>query len=172
VPDALVAHARAWFASEGGVKVVGIELDTASARVVLVDGDKVTFTVPSSEEWQLASNDRPGDYVEIRKRLVERISGWQPDMVCIEPLEPFALKRRIKMALVSTAELRGVLAEAVRSTGALVSFPFKASVNADIGTRDATAYVKDNAKWSHLGPDFKKKFRPAVVLALSHIRST
>jgi hypothetical protein len=76
------------------------------------------------------------------------------------------------MGVVQTAELRGVLAEAARAAGATVEFPFRATVNANIGQRDSDAYVKDDTQWAHLGTDFLKKYRVAAVLALSRVRAT
>ncbi len=154
------------------MKVVGIEPAPGYVRIVLVEGDATSFSVPNHEEWTLASAERCDDYVEIRQRLVERINKWSPEAVCIEPLEPMALRRGIKGASVQTAELRGVLAEAARAAGAKVEFPLKAAVNARIGARDADAYVKDDTEWAHLGTEFKKKFRTAAVVALSRVRST
>src|SRR5712671_5843239 len=100
------------------MKVVGILPSTSLVQVVLVEGDKVTFTVPFREEWKLADDRRLDDYVEIRKRLVERMKQWKPDMACVVQLEGFALKKaRPTMSWFKTAELRGVVAEATTSEG-------------------------------------------------------
>jgi hypothetical protein len=154
------------------MRVVGVELVAAAVRVVLVEGDVSSFTVPDREELVLSSDDRPTDYVEVRKRLIERVRQWKPQVVCIEPLEPGAMRRGVRGATIQAAELRGVVAEAARSAGVPVEFHYRASVNANIGVRDADAYVKDDTEWSHLGPGFLKKFRTAALLALSRIRAT
>lgn len=152
------------------MKVVGIELSTAVMRMVLVDGDKNAFAVPFRDEWELTSANRCDDYVQIRIRVVERIKRWEPDVVCIEPLESMAL-RNANGAMIQTAELRGILAEAARSTGAVIEFPIKAVVNSHLGTHDAKGFARDDTQWSHLGKDFLKKFRPAATIAVSRIRA-
>ena len=154
------------------MRVVGVELVATAVRVVLVDGDVSSFTVPDREELVLSSEDRPADYVEVRKRIVERVRSWKPEVVCIEPLEPSGMRRGVKGATIQAAELRGVVAEASRAAGVPVEFHYRATVNANVGVRDANAYVKDDTEWTHLGPTFLKKFRTAAVLALSRIRAS
>jgi hypothetical protein len=152
------------------MKVVAIELSTTTVRIVLVEGDKTTFDVPYREEWSLASPKRCDDYVEIRKRAVDRIQKWKPDVVCIKPLEPMAL-RRASGGMIQTAELRGVLTEAAAAAGFVVEFPYKASVNGHFGG-GAKGFARSDVEWVHLGADFLKKFRPAATLAVSRLRTT
>jgi Holliday junction resolvasome RuvABC endonuclease subunit len=151
------------------MRVVGLRPSTNVVQVVLVDGDKASFTVPFREEWKLADDERLNDYVEIRKRLVERMRRWKPDAACIEQLEGLALTMRPSMSWFKTAELRGVLAEATASEGIATEFRTDKNVTASIGTKAAECRA-DNAFWDkNLGSDFLKKYRQAVLVALSRI---
>lgn len=151
------------------MKVVAIELSTNVVRVVLVDGDASSFDVPFREEWLLSSANRCDDYVQIRKRLADRVKRWTPDVVCVEPVEPIAL-RKASGGMMQTAELRGIVAEAAASEGASVEFPYKATIKTHLGGRDAATFAKDEAEWQHLGADFLKKYRAAATIAVSHLR--
>jgi hypothetical protein len=153
------------------MKVVGLLPSTSVVQVVLVDGDKTSFTVPFREEWKLADDKRLDDYVEIRKRLVERMKQWKPDVACVVQLEGFALKKaRPTMAWFKTAELRGVLAEASRSEGIATEFRSEANVTASLGAKKAADYRADDAFWDkNVGADFLKKYREVVLVAVSRI---
>jgi hypothetical protein len=153
------------------MRVVGLLPSTNLVQVVLVDGDKTSFTVPFREEWKLADDRRLDDYVEIRKRLVERMRQWKPDVACIVQLEGLALKKaRPTMSWFKTAELRGVLAEATASEGIATEFRTEANVTTSLGMKAADCRA-DNGFWDkNLGSDFLKKYREVVLVALSRIR--
>jgi len=153
------------------MKVVALLPSTNLVQVVLVEGDAAHFTVPFREEWKLADESRLDDYVEIRKRLVERLNQWKPDAACIVPLEAFALsKSRPTIAWFKTAELRGVLAEAARSAGVKTEYRSEANVTAALGSK-AAGYRADDAFWDkNVGADFLKKYRDVVLVAVSRIR--
>ena len=154
------------------MKVVGLLPSTNLVQVVLVDGDSASFTVPFREEWKLADESRLDDYVEIRKRVVERMNQWEPDIVCIVQLEGLALsKARPTMSWFKTAELRGVLAEASRSAGVETEFRTEAIVTASLGSKKAAEYRADDLFWNtNVGADFLKKYRQVVLVAFSRIR--
>ncbi|MGO8994558.1 MAG: hypothetical protein ACLQVI_14670 [Polyangiaceae bacterium] len=150
------------------MRVAGLLPSTNLVQVVLVDGNRTAFTVPFREEWKLADDRRLDDYVEIRKRLVERMKQWKPDVACIVQLEGFALKKaRPTMSWFKTAELRGVLAEAITSAGIATEFRTEGSVTASLGAK-AADYRANNAFWdTNLGADFLKKYRDVVLVAFS-----
>jgi hypothetical protein len=154
------------------MKVVGLLPSPSLVQVALVEGDPTTFTVPFRDEWKLADEGRLDDYVEIRKRLVEHMSHWNPDAVCIVPLEGFALsKGRPTMPWFKTAELRGVLAEAARSAGVATEFRNEATVSASLGLKTAAEYRRDDVFWDrNVGTGFLKKYRDVVLVAVSRIR--
>lgn len=157
------------------MRVAGITLSTKVMQIVLVDGDDVNFTVPFREEWVLSDDGqaRLDDYVEIRKRLTERLSAWAPAAVCIEPLEPMALRgRNARVSMFKTAELRGVVAEASRALDLQTEFRSKSAKNEVGSVRNAEQYRKDDSFWKHLGNEFLKKYRDAALLALSRIRGS
>jgi hypothetical protein len=120
----------------------------------------------------VGEEQRLGDYGQMRLRIMEHLRAWEPDVVAIADLEPYALKmRRASLAMFRTAELRGVLAEASHSSGVETLLRTQKAIGEDLGTRSAGQYHADDAFWdTHVGSDFLKKYRDAVLLALSCIR--
>jgi hypothetical protein len=118
------------FCCNSGMKVVGIIPRGAGVQIAFVVGTADGFEVRHHDEWVVRQEEgRLDDYVQIRTRLIEHLRAWQPDYVCIAPLEPAALKfdpehpeRRPTMAMFRTAELRGVVAEASTAFGAVTEF--------------------------------------------------
>lgn len=162
------------------MKVLSIDPSSKGLKLALVDGDAKAFKVPFKTTWPVDDEDRLASLVEIRKRLLETLAALAPDVVCVIPLEPMALRGgkrgspdavgRARMSWFHTAELRGVIAEGARSTIKAVEFRAKAAVTRGMGGRGAS-FIDDEAFWEkELGPDFPKKYREVVLVGVSKLR--
>jgi hypothetical protein len=162
---------------------IGAIPSTSAVLLVAVEGDGESITVPYKDEWKLSGDDRSRWYAEVRARLIERIRTSKADFVCIEDLEPMALKNgKPTLAWFRTAELRGVLAEAshtatvpveLRTSGAVTRAMSPASPRGSgIKRRPAAEFLKDEAFWLKLlGDGFPKKYREGALLVLSKMRA-
>jgi hypothetical protein len=157
------------------VKAVGIEAKGAALLIVGIEKDGDNVQVFFSDEWKASSDgDRAEKYVELRKRLVERLKGWNPDAVCVAPIEAKAISNGYpSVSWFKAAELRGVAAEAARSVCKDTTFRGKAQVSKRVGSRKRDAYLKDDNFWQELlGKKLAKKYRSTALLALSKLRES
>ncbi|MFC1654180.1 hypothetical protein ACFL2F_00095 [Myxococcota bacterium] len=154
------------------MRVLAISVKAATLQLVRAEGEDKKFTIPYKDEWSISGSNRLEDYVEVRKRLRERIETSMPDVICIAQLEAMALSMgRPTMAWFLAAELRGIVAEAACSTGVATEYRRKGAVSKSMGKRKAKEYAGDNDFWvSALGSKFPKKYRDTALLAVSRIR--
>lgn len=151
------------------VKVVGIVPSPSAVFLAVLESTSAGLVCLFQDEWNLSEPDRLGDYVALRKRLVERLVQMHPDVVCITAFEPFSLmKGKPQASWFKTAEVRGFLAEAARSVVPATELRSKMTIKTSMG-KSVEDCRKDDALWARLASDLPKKYRDAALLALSRI---
>lgn len=154
------------------MKVVGLDPSPKSVNVVFLEKTADGVICQFHEAWDIPKGDRLAGYVKLRKRIVEKLTGWDPKSVCITAFEPIALKKgRPKASWFKTAEMRGVVAEAARSLGDGVELRQRATVKKRMDKRKVADLLVDEEFWATaLTAAIPKKYREAALLALSRIR--
>jgi hypothetical protein len=150
-----------------------------AVTILAADGDRSSIIIPFTDEWKMSGTDRPRWYGELRARLIERARSLAPQVLCIQQLEPMALKRgRPRISWFHTAEVRGVVAEAAHEVRTQVEFVTQGDVTRAMSPtparesgkkrRPAADFMKDDSFWATvLRSELPKKYREAALLALS-----
>ncbi|MBA0250496.1 hypothetical protein CR156_14940 [Stenotrophomonas lactitubi] len=147
---------------------------------LIVVGDKITLVqadVPDDESnaivitlddtWKLQKDGRPDAYDVLYKRCTSYFSGQKIDQIVIKASA--VSQGSATMALLRSAETRGVVIAAAASTNKNVAILSKAGISKTYGDRKVDEYISDENFWkTHTqGAPLRKASREGAVLILA-----
>ena len=148
-----------------GIKVSGDSLDL----VVLSQDGAGKFTLVNQTTLQLQADDRAAACNTFHGQLADYLSQRKVECTCIigSAVMP---GRSATLALLHSAELRGVAMAAAASVGD-TKIATKASVGRKLGDRKCEEYVKDDKFWDELDIiGLKKGMREAALVVISQFK--
>lgn len=148
--------------------------------MVVIEDDGTGVAVTFKDEWEISGPKREQWYHELRKRLIEHLQNARPDVVVISDVEPMALMQGVSMKWFETAEVRGVLIEAVHAAGCELVVRALGAVTRVLNpprkkgaprSKPASEFLEDDGYWAEiLKEQLPKKYRKATLFAISSTR--
>ncbi|MFM5352470.1 MULTISPECIES: hypothetical protein [Aeromonas] len=147
------------------ILVVGEAITVVSAEVP--DDDKQPIRINSDTTWKLQKGDRGPALAVLHQRCASYLTEHKVDKVVIKAS---ALPTgSAKLALLESAEVRGVVIAAAASVLDEVKILSKAVISRTYGERKVDEYLKDDDFWNQQteGGVLRKTSREAVMLIIA-----
>jgi|GEM_PF-521044 len=149
-----------------GIVVVGEKVTVVDAEI---PGDpQEPVVILSDTTWSLQSGDKAPALALLYRRCADYLREHRIERVIIKA-SALPMGGGVKLALLSSAEVRGVIMAAAASTSIPVDIYSKAVISRNYGDRKVDEYLKDDEFWSTRlsGEQPRKSSREAAMLILA-----
>lgn len=149
--------------------VVGSEITLVQAEVPADVNQPIVIT--SDATWKMQQGDSHDAYDVLYKRCTSYFAEQKIDQIVIKASA--VSQGNATLALLRSAEARGVVIAAAASTGKDVAMLTKAGISKTYGNKKVDEYVKDDAFWkAHTqGASLRKASREGALLILAQRNS-
>ncbi|WP_242396394.1 hypothetical protein [Anaeromyxobacter oryzisoli] len=144
-----------------GAEVVAVDLDVPATGPLVVIADN-SFRLDTNE-------DRATAYLTIHRRISQYVQERNIRQVVVK--KSATTRQAATLALLESAELRGVVAAGAAGGGAKVLFAAKAQLSKSFGARKVDEYLKDDSFWTaEITGTLKHGSREAAFIVLCEVR--
>ena len=148
-----------------GLVVVGQVVTVVDAHVP--DDKEVPIEVIMDATWNLQTGERPPAFAVLHQRCVDYLTEHKIGSVVVKASA--LTTGPAKLALLESAEVRGVVMAASATAGCSVEVLSKQTVSRTYGDRKVDEYLKDDAFWNDraAGQKLRKTSREAAMLLIA-----
>jgi hypothetical protein len=124
----------------GGEKVTAVDVEVPA-------NDADPMTVVGDQTWAVQDGDRPAAFLVLAQRVRDYVREQRIDRVIVKGSALPQGPGKPKLALLHTAEVRGVVICAAAQGGAAVAMDTKGHISKTFGKRKVDDYLKDDTFW-------------------------